>query len=188
LFTLWKTREAVSLAPEAGPIMQIQVGERLRLTLWGAGCRAMVSLNTYGVTQPALVGEDPSQDGFTYDVTSWLHNGSNTLTVVLISNLGETPFRMTVAQDGRPDWTLDEADFLPLKTPWRLWTMSIEQGMPRLSTSACEKIPEPLQRIVSGRPPSPVGLGRSLRTDQSMAPPSFISMATPDHSLSAASA
>ncbi|POR40926.1 hypothetical protein CRT23_21455 [Methylobacterium sp. V23] len=176
------------MALEAGHIMQIQAGERLRLTLWGAGCRAMVSLNTYGVTQPALVGMDPAEDGFTYDVTSWLHDGCNTLTVVLIGDPGETSFRMTVAQDGRPDWTLDEADFLPLGTPWRLWTMSIECEAPRASVPACEQAPETFQIIVGGRPPGPLGLGRSLRTDQSMAPPSFISMATPDQPVRAASA
>jgi hypothetical protein len=187
LFPLWKTSNAFNLALEAGQIMQIQAGERLRLTLWGAGCRAMVSLNTYGVTQPALTGLDPAEDGFTYDVTSWLHDGCNTLTVVLIGEPGETPFRMTVAQDRRPDWTLDEADFLALGTPWRLWTMSIEREAPNASVLAYEQASETLQIIVGGNPPGPLGLGRSLRTDQSIAPPSFISMATPDQPLSAAS-
>jgi hypothetical protein len=187
LFPLWKTREAVSLPLEAGHIMQIQAGERLRLTLWSAGGRAMVSLNTYGITQPALVGVDPAEDGFTYDVTSWLHDGCNTLTVVLIGDPGETPFRMTVAQDGRPDWTLNEADFLPLGTPWRLWTMAIEREAPKASVLACEQAPETFQILVGGRPPGPLGLGKSLRTDQSMAPPSFISMATPDQPVRSAS-
>jgi hypothetical protein len=187
LFPLWKTPEPVSFALEAGHIMQIQAGERLRLTLWGAGCRAMVSLNTYGVTQPALIGTDPAEDGFTYDVTSWLHDGSNTLTLVLMGEAGEAPFRMIVSQDGQPDWTLDEADFLPLGTPWRLWTMSIEREAPRVSVPACEQAPETFQIIVGGRPPGPLGLGRSLRTDQSMAPASFISMATPDQPVRATS-
>lgn len=147
----------------------------------------MVSLNAYGVTQPAFEGVDPAEDGFTYDVTSWLHDGCNTLTVVLIGEPGGTPFRMTVTQDGRPDWTLDETNFLPLGTPWRLWTMSIEREAPRASVLAYEQASDTLQIIVGGNPPSPVGLGRSLRLDQSIAPPSFISMATPDHPLSAAS-
>lgn len=147
----------------------------------------MVSLNAYGVTQPAFEGVDPAEDGFTYDVTSWLHDGCNTLTVVLIGEPSETPFRMTVTQDGRPDWTLDEANFLPLGTPWRLWTMPIEHDASSICASAYEQETESLQIVVGGRPPSPVGLGRSLRLDQSIAPPSFISIATPDHPLSAAS-
>jgi len=188
LFPLWKTREAVSLALETGHIMQIQAGERLRLTLWGVECRAMISLNRFGVTQPAVVGQDPSEDGFTYDVTSWLHDGSNTLTVVLIGDPGETPFRMTVARDGHPDWTLDEADFLPLDTPWRLWTMAIEREAVSMRVLVTETAQESLQMIVGGRLPGPPGLGRSLRTDQSMAPSAFMSMATPDQPVRAASA
>lgn len=167
--------------------MHIQAGERLRLTLWGAGCRAMVSLNAYGVTQPALAELNPAEDGFTYDVTAWLHDGCNTLTVVLIGDPGETPFQMTVAQDGRPDWTLDEANFLAIGTPWRLWTMSIERQSPRVDVWAYEQVPEVFQISVGGKPLSPLGLGRSMRTDQSSAPPSFISMATPDQPVRAAS-
>lgn len=62
--------------------MHMRAGERLRLTLSGAGCRAVVSLNTYAVTQPAIEGFDPSEDGFSYDVTPWLQPGRNVLTVV----------------------------------------------------------------------------------------------------------
>ncbi|MEA1833145.1 hypothetical protein U8607_13745 [Methylobacterium durans] len=87
----------------------------------------MVSLNTYAVTQPALEGLDPSLDGFTYDVTPWLHEGQNTLTVVLIGAPAGGPFRMSVCAEGEPTWTLDETEFLPLAAPWRLWTVAIER-------------------------------------------------------------
>jgi hypothetical protein len=30
----------------------------------------MVSLNSYGVTQPVVAGIDPAEDGFTYEVTA----------------------------------------------------------------------------------------------------------------------
>lgn len=59
---MWKTHEAATATLEAGPIMYVRAGEWLRLTLSGAGCRAVVSLNTYAVTQPAIEGLDPSED------------------------------------------------------------------------------------------------------------------------------
>ena len=107
-------------------MMFVRAGERLRLTLSGAGGRVMVSLNTYAVTQPAIEGLDPAEDGFTYDVTPWLCAGRNVLTVVLIGPPAAQPFRMTLAGEGEPAWTLDEADFLPSSAPWRLWTHEIE--------------------------------------------------------------
>ena len=106
--------------------MQLRSGEQLRLTLLGVGGRAMVSVNAYAVTEPAFEGVDPSLDGFTYDVTPWLHPGRNTLTVVLIGSPGEVPFRMTVAAEYQPAWMLDESEFLPVLAPWRLWTREIE--------------------------------------------------------------
>jgi hypothetical protein len=47
------------------------------------------------VTQLAIVGLDPAEDG----VTFWLHDGHNTLTVVLIGTPGYVPFRMRVDGD-----------------------------------------------------------------------------------------
>ncbi|MDR7035955.1 hypothetical protein J2X36_000691 [Methylobacterium sp. BE186] len=94
----------------------------------------MVSLNTYAVTQPALEGLEPSLDGFTYDVTAWLHEGRNTLTVVLIGPPSGRPFRMSVCADGEAAWTLDEDEFLPLSAPWRLWTIGIERQSEAAST------------------------------------------------------
>ncbi len=55
--------------------------------LRGAGCRALVSLKAYGIIQHAIVGVDPAEDGFNYDVITWLRDGRNTLTVVLIGTL-----------------------------------------------------------------------------------------------------
>lgn len=161
--------------------MQIRAGERLRLTLWGAGSRAMVSLNTYAVTQPALEDIDPAEDGFTYDVTSWLHDGFNTLTVVLIGPSGEAPFRMTIGHE-HSHYTLDEADFLPLATPWRLWTQRIERLAPVLHSKIED--PQPLSQHEAGdqimlRSPGPIGLGMPLRIDHIKAPLSLVSMATP---------
>lgn len=106
--------------------MQMRAGERLRLTLSGAGCRAVVSLNTYAVTQPAIEGFDPSEDGFSYDVTPWLQPGHNVLTVVLIGPTTEQPFRLMVEQGGQAQLLLDEAELLPVPAPWRLWTTIIE--------------------------------------------------------------
>ena len=106
--------------------MHIRAGERLRLTLSDAGGRAMVSLNTYAVTQPAIDGSNPSEDGFIYDVTPWLSTGRNVLTVVLIGPPDAQPFRMTLAGDSTPAWTLDESEFLRTTAPWRLWTQQIE--------------------------------------------------------------
>lgn len=182
MFPLWKTREAVSLALEAGQIMQMRAGERLRLTLWGAGSRAVVSLNTYAVTQPALEEMDPGEDGFTYDVTSWLHDGVNTLTVVLIGPPGDVPFRMTIAQGEQPEHTLDEANFLPLQTPWRLWTQRIERSAPLL-----QQTNEDRQSLIHHgdddqivlRSPGAINLGMPLRIDQIKAPLSLVSIATP---------
>lgn len=117
--------------------MHIRAGERLRLTLSGAGGRAMVSLNTYAVTQPAIESVDPSEDGFTYDVTPWLSTGRNVLTVVLIGPPVAQPFRMMLAGDGTPSLTLDEDEFLPTAAPWRLWTQQIElQAVDRLGIGA----------------------------------------------------
>ena len=96
----------------------------------------MVSLNTYAVTQPALEGLDPSLDGFTYDVTPWLHEGRNTLTVVLIGAPNGRPFRMSVGAEGEPAHILDEEEFLPLAAPWRLWTIAIGRGSEREETGA----------------------------------------------------
>ena len=162
--------------------MHIRAGERLRLTLWGAGSRAMVSLNTYAVTQPALEGMDAGVDGFTYDVTSWLHDGINTLTVVLIGPPGDAPFRMTLAQGEQPEHTLDEANFLPLVTPWRLWTQRIERLAPVLRSEIEDRQslaqPETDDQIVL-RSPGPIGLGMPLRIDHTKAPLSLVSMATP---------
>ncbi|WP_238314471.1 hypothetical protein, partial [Methylobacterium crusticola] len=106
--------------------MHMRVGERLRLTVSGAECRAVVSLNTYPITQPAIEGLDPCEDGFGYDVTSWLHPGRNVLSVVLIGPPGEQPFRLVAERAGQALLLLDEAEFLPLSTPWRLWTATIE--------------------------------------------------------------
>lgn len=182
MFPLWKTREAVSLTLEAGQIMQIRAGERLRLTLWGAGSRAVVSLNTFAVTQPALEGMDPGKDGFTYDVTSWLHDGVNILTVVLIGPPGDMPFRMTISQGEQPERTLDEANFLPLASPWRLWTQHIERLAPVFRQEVEDRQSLDLQvaddQIVL-RSPGPIGLGMPLRIDHIKAPLSLVSMATP---------
>ena len=106
--------------------MIVLAGERLRLTLSGAGSRAVVSVNAFAVTEPAFADRDPVEDGFTFDVTGWLHVGRNTLSVVLIGAGGAVPFRMTVFQDEQPSLTLDEAEFLPQVLPWRLWTATIE--------------------------------------------------------------
>jgi hypothetical protein len=106
--------------------MHVRAGERLRLTLSGAGCRAVISLNTYAVTQPAIEGLDPSEDGFSYDVTPWLQPGRNVLTVVLIGPAAEQPFRLVAEQGGQVQLLLDEAELLPVPAPWRLWTTIIE--------------------------------------------------------------
>jgi hypothetical protein len=68
-------------------IIHVRAGEWLHLTLRGAGCRALVSLEAYGIIQRAIVGIDPAEDEFTYDVIGWLREGRNTLTVVLIGTL-----------------------------------------------------------------------------------------------------
>lgn len=106
--------------------MHMQAGERLRLTLSGAGCRAVVSLNTYAVTQPAIEGLDPSEDGFSYDVTPWLQPSHNVLTVVLIGPAAEQPFRLMAERGGQIQLLLDEAELLPVPAPWRLWTATFE--------------------------------------------------------------
>ncbi|GJD66556.1 hypothetical protein MPEAHAMD_6754 [Methylobacterium frigidaeris] len=106
--------------------MQIRAGERLRLTMSGAGNRIIVSLNTFAVTEPAVEGLDPSRDGFTYDVTSWLRPGQNILTVVLIGSTAMPPFRLVAERAGRSLLLLDETEFLPAATPWRLWATTIE--------------------------------------------------------------
>lgn len=167
--------------------MQIRAGERLHLTLWGAGGRAMVSLNTYPVTQPALEGVDPAEDGFTYDVTSWLHDGFNTLTVVLIGSAGDAPFRMTITQEGQLERSLDEADFLPMTTPWRLWTQRIEREAPVSIYAAV--VPQPRIEPVADAQitPGPAGLGMPLRSDQIRAPVSLVSIAMPDQPCSVVS-
>ena len=142
----------------------------------------MVSLNTYGVTQPALEGMDPGEDGFTHDVTSWLHDGVNTLTVVLIGPPGDVPFRMVIAQGERPEHILDEANFLPLATPWRLWTQRIERHAPVLRQEVedgqflAQSVTD--DQIVL-RSPGPISLGIPLRIDHIRAPLSLVSMATP---------
>lgn len=110
----------------------------------------MVSLNAYGVTQDAVVGIDPAEDGFTYDVTAWLHGGCNIPTVVLIGAPGDVPFRMCMDRDGQTDWTLDEVDFLPLDTPWRLWTLPIERETPRAGAGTGRR-PDPHERKVDQR-------------------------------------
>ena len=162
--------------------MKMRAGERLRLTLWGAGSRAVVSLNTYAVTQPALEDMDLGEDGFTYDVTSWLHDGVNTLTVVLIGPPGDAPFRMTIAQGEHPELILDEANFLPLAIAWRLWTQRIERPAPVLRQEVEDRqlLAQPVtdDQIVL-RSPGPVSLGMPLRIDQIKAPLSLVSMATP---------
>ena len=142
----------------------------------------MVSLNTYAVTQPALENMDPGEDGFTYDVTSWLHDGVNTLTVVLIGPPGDVPFRMTIAQGEHPELTLDEANFLPLATPWRLWTHRIERAAPVLRSEIQDR--QPLSQTATDdqivlRSPGPISLGMPLRIDQIKTPVSLVSMATP---------
>ena len=159
--------------------MHIRAGERLRLTLWGAGSRAMVSLNTYAVTQPALEGLDPTEDGFHHDVTSWLHDGFNTLTVVLIGPPGKVPFRMVVRHGDQAEHVLDEADFLPLATPWRLWTLRIERVLvpsQHLSGLGHAHAKQVANNQIT---PSAVGGGMSLRVDQTRAPASLVSIATP---------
>lgn len=168
--------------------MHIRAGERLRLTLWGAGSRAMVSLNTYGVTQPALEGLDPAEDGFTYDVTSWLHDGVNTLTVVLIGQPGDVPFRMAIEHADHPKHVLDEADFMPVSTPWRLWTLRIERAPAVVRTGAGFVVSHPERAAGGQSEPGPLRRGMDLRTDQIMAPVSLVRIDTPDHPSSAASA
>ena len=148
----------------------------------------MVSLNTYGVTQPALEGMDPAEDGFTYDVTSWLHDGVNTLTVVLIGPPGDVPFRMAIAHADHPEHILDEADFLPLATPWRLWTLRIERA-PAVVRAIVGLALSQSERALGGQSePGPLRRGMALRTDQIMAPVSLVRIDTPDHPSSAASA
>ncbi|WP_298961945.1 hypothetical protein [uncultured Methylobacterium sp.] len=121
--------------------MHIHAGERLRLTLWGAGCRAVVSLNTYAVTQPAIEGFDPSEDGFSYDVTPWLQPGCNILTVVLIGPPGQQPFRLAAEQNGCMQALVDEDDLLPLAAPWRLWTATIHVVAATLPVGCVVKLP-----------------------------------------------
>ncbi|TXN75261.1 hypothetical protein [Methylobacterium sp. WL8] len=139
----------------------------------------MVSLNTYAVTQPALEGLDPTEDGFHHDVTSWLHDGFNTLTVVLIGPPGEVPFRMVVTHGDQAEHVLDEADFLPLATPWRLWTLRIERVMVPSQHLSGLGHAHPQQMAIDQTMPSAVGGGMSLRVDQIRAPASLVSIATP---------
>ncbi|WP_236728760.1 MULTISPECIES: hypothetical protein [unclassified Methylobacterium] len=87
-----------------------------------------MSLNTFALTQPALTEFPSSEDGFTFDATRWLHPGRNILSVVLLGPAGAVPFRLLVEPSGTASWILDEADFLPLAAPWRLWTCAIEVG------------------------------------------------------------
>ncbi|OAS10644.1 hypothetical protein A5481_31920 [Methylobacterium platani] len=110
--------------------MHIHAGKWLRLTISGAGCRAMVSLNTYAVTQPAIEGLDPSEYGFAYDITPWLQPGRNILTVVLIGPPGEQPFRLMAEHAGQVQLLLVEAELMPLVAPWRLWTTTVELTSP----------------------------------------------------------
>lgn len=140
----------------------------------------MVSLNTFAVTQPALEGLDPSEDGFHHDVTSWLHDGYNVLTVVLIGPPAEIPFRMVVTHGDQAEHVLDEADFLPLVTPWRLWTLRIERAsVPSQRLSGLGHA-QP-RRVASDQiMPGAAGGGMSLRVDQTRAPALLVSMATPD--------
>ena len=148
----------------------------------------MVSLNTYAVTQPALEGLDPTEDGFHHDVTSWLHDGFNTLTVVLIGPPDEVPFRMVVEHGGQAEHVLDEADFLPLATPWRLWTLRIERALaPRQHLSGLDYA-DLKQATDAQIVPGIAGGGMSLRVDQIKAPASLVSMATPLHPSRSASA
>ncbi|TXM94350.1 hypothetical protein FV232_24540 [Methylobacterium sp. WL30] len=148
----------------------------------------MVSLNTYAVTQPALEGFDPTEDGFHHDVTSWLHDGFNTLTVVLIGPPGEVPFRMVVRHGDHSEHVLDEADFLPLATPWRLWTLRIERASVLNQHLSGLGHAQP-RRVASDQiMPGAVGGGMSLRVDQIRAPASLVSMATPDQPSRIASA
>ncbi len=112
--------------------MRLRIGDTLRLTVSGAGDRAVVSLNTFAVTQPALTEWPVSEDGFTYDVTPWLHPGRNVLSVVLVGRSCAVPFRLCIQQTGQPDWTLDEREFVPVPAPWRLWTHAIDLAEPAL--------------------------------------------------------
>ncbi|MCJ2077994.1 hypothetical protein MKK68_20495 [Methylobacterium sp. E-016] len=139
----------------------------------------MVSLNTFAVTQPALEGFDPTEDGFHHDVTSWLHDGFNTLTIVLIGPPGEVPFRMVVQHGDHAEHVLDEADFLPLATPWRLWTLRIERAsVPSQHLSGLHHTD--LEPVAGNQiMPGAAGGGMSLRIDQTRAPASLVSMATP---------
>ncbi|ACL56258.1 hypothetical protein [Methylobacterium nodulans] len=133
--------------------MRLRTGDTLHLTLSGAGNRAVVSLNTYAVTQPALVEFPFSEDGFTFDVTHWLHLGRNILSVVLFGPAGTVPFRLLIEQSGMPAWTFDEAEFLPLAAPWRLWTYAIEvieRDTPATIGDHCGFVPGFLRR--SDRP------------------------------------
>ncbi|ACL55810.1 hypothetical protein [Methylobacterium nodulans] len=110
--------------------MHLHAGERIHLTMSGVGNRAIVCLNTFAVTEPALEGRDPAEDGFTYDVTQWLHPGRNVLTVVLIGPCARAPFRMVVTSDGQRLCRLDETEFVDTTMPWRLWTGAIEMASP----------------------------------------------------------
>ncbi|MCJ2126904.1 hypothetical protein [Methylobacterium sp. J-077] len=86
----------------------------------------MVSVNTFAVTQPAFEGVNPSEDGFTYDVTRWLYAGRNTLSVVLFGPPIEAPFRMEIAQDGQEAWLFNETNLVSSAAPWRLWSQTAE--------------------------------------------------------------
>lgn len=86
----------------------------------------MVSVHTFAMTRPAFKSMDPAEDGFTSDVARWLHNGQNTLSVVLMGPLPlEMRLRMEVAQDGQAAWLLDETDMLLIATPCRLWNQTL---------------------------------------------------------------
>src|ERR1700712_3142370 len=152
--------------------MHIRAGERLRLTLWGAGGRAMVSVNAYAVTQPAIEGIDPSEDGFTYEVTSWLHPGRNTLTVVLIGPVAVVPFRMAVEQDDQLLQMLDESALLPLAAPWRLWTKTFELALADTCNCGCSVDASQKPARLSER-------GMSFLIDHSTPPCAFDSMLMP---------
>jgi hypothetical protein len=129
--------------------MQLRTGDRLRLTLSGAGDRAVVCVNTFAVTQPAIAESPVSQDGFTFDVTRWLHPGQNVLSVVLLGEACGAPFQLLVQSSGQPAWTLDEGEFLPVPMPWRLWTHAIEvmgAGAPTISSERARYAPGLLGR------------------------------------------
>lgn len=108
--------------------MHIRGGERLRLTLWGARDRAVISINTFAVTEPAIEGMTACEDGFVHDVTRWLVVGHNILTLVLIGAPGPVPFRLVLAQDGHDPVLVAEDEMLAPAEPWRFWSLAIERS------------------------------------------------------------